>query len=149
MEDMMFGLVLFVVYYIVLVWLYAPAVESSEGAWEVNQDGEIVHHNDHLTVSTVKPIEQQLKDVLWDNKEVTETVMEVEAKPAIADLLEGIEVEKLTLRKARKVAKALDIRQKVNSKDQPKKWILAQIGKKLKANPIEVAQIIVEQVQAA
>jgi len=152
MEDMMFGLVLFVVYYIVLVWLYAPAVERGESAWEFNQMGEIVHHNDILTEPTVIPIEQQLKDVLWSSdEEVKEkTVMEVESGDnMIVDLLDGIEVEKLTLRKARKVAKALDIRQKVGKKDQPKKWILKQIAQKLKANPVEVAPIIVEQVHAA
>lgn len=76
-------------------------------------------------------------------------VTEVEEKLAIADLLDGIEVEKLTLRKARKVAKALDIRQKVRGKDRPKGWLLKQIAKKLKADPVEVAPIIVEQVQAA
>ena len=64
-------------------------------------------------------------------------------------LLDGVEVEKLTLRKARKVAKALDIRQKVNGRDQPKAWILKQIAKKLKANPEKVAPIIVEKVRAA
>lgn len=99
-------------------------------------------------------IEQQLKEVLWSDVEPEQNeeviaVPEVEEKPAIADLLEGIEVEKLTLRKARKVAKALDIRQKVGGKDQPKAWLLKQIAKKLKANPEEVAPIIAQQVQAA
>ncbi|MCC0178027.1 hypothetical protein I4641_13665, partial [Waterburya agarophytonicola K14] len=107
----------FVVYYIVLVWLYAPAVESGESAWEVNQDGEIVHHNDVLTVPTVKPIEQQLKDVLWDNiEEVTETVKQVEDKPTVEELLYGVEIDKITLRKARKIASALGIKQKVNGR---------------------------------
>ena len=102
----------------------------------------------------VQPIEQQLKEVLWADvepetiAEVT-TVIKVEAKPASADLLEGVEVEKLTLRKARKVAKALGIRQSVKGKKQPKAFLVAQIAKKLKANPEEVALIIVEQVQAA
>ncbi|MEM8831776.1 MAG: hypothetical protein AAGE96_20810 [Cyanobacteria bacterium P01_G01_bin.19] len=150
MEDMMFGLVLFVVYYIFLVWLYAPAVESSEGAWEVNESGEIVHHNEILTVPTVKPIEQQLKDVLWSSdEEVTETVTEVEHQPTVEELLDGVEIDKITLRKARKIASALGIKQKVNGRDQPKKWIVAQIAKKLKANPIEVAPIIIKQVRAA
>lgn len=150
MEDMMFGLVLFVVYYIVLVWLYAPAVESGEGAWEINQAGEIVHHNEILTLPTVKPIEQQLKDVLWSSDaEVIETVTEVEQKPTVEELLNGVEIDKITLRKARKIASALGIKQKVNGRDQPKKWIVAQIAKKLKANPIEVAPIIIKQVRAA
>lgn len=136
----MFGILLFVVYYICLVHFFAPASSN-----EVSE----------TVAMPAQPIEQQLKEVLWADaepeiiEEVT-TVTKVEEKPAeIADLLEGIEVEKMTLRKARKVAKALDIRQKVNSKDQPKAWILKQIAKKLKANPIEVAPIIVQQVRAA
>ena len=74
------------------------------------------------------------------NEEVTSSYSRLKkSQRAIADLLEGIEVEKLTLRKARKVAKALDIRQKVRGKDQPKAFLVAQITKKLKANPDEVA----------
>ena len=131
---------MFVVYYICLVHFFAPAPSS-----QLNETVEM----------PAQPIEQQLKEVLWadgkpeENEEVT-AVTEVEEKSAaIADLLEGIEVEKLTLRKARKVAKALDIRQKVGGKDQPKAFLVAQIAKKLKANPVEVAPIIVEQVRAA
>ena len=136
----MFGLLLFVIYYICLVHLFAPA--SS------NQVSETVE-------MPAQPIEQQLKEVLWSDVEpetTTEvtTVTEVEEKPAaIANLLEGIEVEKLTLRKARKVAKALDIRQKVRGKDQPKAWLLKKIAQKLKDNPEKIAPIIVEKVQAA
>ena len=150
MEDMMFGLVLFVVYYIVLVWLYAPAVESSGGAWEIDRDGEIVHHNEILTVPTVKPIEQQLKDVLWSSdEEVTETVTEVEHQPTVEELLDGVEIDKITLRKARKIASALGIKQKVNGRDHKKQFLVAQIAKKLRTNPEMVAPIIVEEVRAA
>ncbi len=150
MEDMMFGLVLFVIYYIVLVWLYAPAVESGGGAWEVNGDGEIVHHNENLTVPTVKPIEQQLKDVLWSSdEEVTETVTEVEHQPTVEELLDGVEIDRITLRKARKIASALGIKQKVNGRDHKKQFLVAQIAKRLRANPEMVAPIIVERVRAA
>lgn len=134
----MFGILLFVIYYICAVHLFIPSSKAEVVTVEM----------------PAQPIEQQLKEVLWSDvepetsEEVT-AVIEVEEKPAIADLLEGIEVEKLTLRKARKVAKALDIRQKVRGKDQPKAFLVAQIAKKLKANPVEVAPIIVEQVQAA
>ena len=135
----MFGILLFVVYYICLVHFFAPA--SS------NQLSETVE-------MPAQPIEQQLKEVLWSDvepeiiEEVT-TVTEVEEKPAIADLLDGVEVEKLTLRNARKVAKTLGIRQSVKGKKQPKAFLVAQIAKKLKANPETVAPIIIQQVQAA
>jgi len=135
----MFGVLLFVIYYICLVHLFAPASSN-----QVSETVEI----------PTQPIEQQLKEVLWSDVEPETTtevtaVTEVKEKPAIADLLEGVEVEKLTLRKARKVAKTLGIRQSVKGKCQPKAWLLKQIAQKLKANPIEVAPIIVEQVHAA
>lgn len=103
----MFGILLFVVYYICLVHFFAPA-SSSQLSETVEMPAQL--------------IEQQLKEVLWSDVEPEQNeeviaVTEVEEKPGIADLLEGIEVEKLTLRKARKVAKALDIRQKVGGKD--------------------------------
>lgn len=130
---MMFGLVLFVIVYGFLVWLYAPPVE---------RDG-------HIAVVTTKPIEQQLKDVLWDEEEqVTDKVKEVDKKQTVEELLDGVEVNKITLRKARKIASVLGIKQKVNKKDQPKAWLVAQIVKKLEANPVEVAPIIVKVVKA-
>ena len=136
----MFGVLLFVVYYVCLVHFFAPASSN-----EVSETVEM----------PVQPIEQQLKEILWSdvelegNEKVT-AVTEVEEKPAaIADLLEGIEVEKLTLRKARKVAKALDIRQKVRGSDHKKQFLVAQIAKKLRTNPEMVAPIIVEEVRAA
>ena len=153
MEDMMLGCFLFVLFYGFLCWLVYDPTKSSEladSAWEMNDAGEIVVRNEAGAVSTVKPIEQQLKDCLWDNVDkVTETVVEVETKPTVAELLNGVEVEKITLRKARKIASALGIRQKVGGKYQPKDWLLKQIAKKLEVNPEEVAPIIVEKVRAA
>lgn len=152
MEDTIFGCFLFVLFYGFLCWLvYDPTQRSSvdDEAWKMNDSGEIVVRDETGTESTIKPIEQQLKDCLWDNlDEVTETVTEVK-KPTVEELLEGVEVDKITLRKARKIASALGIRQKVNGKDQPKAWLVAQITKRLEANPVEVAPIIVEKVRAA
>ena len=155
MEDTIFGCFLFVLYCGFLSWLFSEPTQhksssvDNKGAWEMNDSGEIVVRNEAGAVSTVKPIEQQLKDCLWDNvDEVTGTVTEVK-KPTVEELLDGVEIDKITFRKARKIASALGIKQKVNGRDQPKKWILAQIAKKLKANPIEVAPIIIKQVRAA
>ena len=116
----------------------------------MNEEGEIVVRDEAGAVSTVKPIEQQLKDCLWDNvDEVTGIVMEVKQKPTVEELLDGVEIDKITLRKARKIASALGIRQKVNGKDHRKAFLVAQIKKRLELNPIEVAPIIVEKVKAA
>lgn len=47
------------------------------------------------------------------------------------ELFSAIDIDKLTLRRARKIAKALGIAQKVNKKDQPIYWLRAQIKAKL------------------
>ena len=135
----MFGVLLFVIYYICAVHLFVPSSKAEVVTVEM----------------PAQPIEQQLKEVLWSDvepetpKEVT-TVIKVKEKPeAIADLLERVKVEKLNLNQARKLAKTLGIRQSVKGKKQPKAFLVAQITKKLKANPETVAPIIVKQVQAA
>ncbi len=155
MEDTIFGCFLFVLYCGFFSWLFSEPTQhksssvDNKGAWEMNDSGEIVVRNEAGAVSTVKPIEQQLKDCLWDNiDEVTGTVMEVK-KPTVEELLEGVEIEKITLRKARKIASALGIRQKVNGRDHKKAFLVAQIAKKLRANPEIVAPIIVDRVRAA
>lgn len=47
------------------------------------------------------------------------------------ELLSAIDIDKLPLRRARQIAKALGIAQKVNKKDQPISWLRAQIKAKL------------------
>ena len=149
MEDMMFGFLLFVMFYGFFGWLFLVPAEAhdscAESTWEINQSGEIVVPHEDDRVTTVEPIESQLKDILWDNtEEVTETVTEVQEKPTVEELLDGIEVEKITLRKARKIASRLGIRQKVNGKDQPKAWLVAQIAKRLENQPEATAAVIKE-----
>ena len=147
--TMMFGFLLFVMFYGFFGWLFLVPAEAhdsdAESAWEMNHSGEIVVRHEDGRVTTVEPIEAQLKDILWDNtEEVTDTVTEVQQKPTVEELLDGVEVEKITLRKARKIASRLGIRQKVNSKDQPKSWLVAQIAKRLETQPIATAAVIKE-----
>ena len=149
MEDMMFSLFLFVIFYTFLVWLFLVPAEPAEiasakddTAWNMNQDGEIVLDNEKGQV-TITPIERQLHDVLWESNKVSTTVItKGSLSPITGTILEDIQVDKITLRTARKIAKALDIRQKVKGKDQPKKWLVAQIKKALEDDPTKVAPII-------
>ena len=148
----MFSLFLFVLIYSFLYRLTFGSKQHSsvnDDAWFMNESGEIVVQNDSGEVETIKPIEQQLKDIWGEIDEVVEPVEKVQEKPTIEELLEGIEIKDITLRKARKIASALNIKQKVNGKSQPLAWLLKQIEKKLEVNPIEVAPIIVEKVNAA
>ena len=56
---------------------------------------------------------------------------QVTAEPNLNELLSTIDIDKLQLRRARQIAKALGIAQKVNKKDQPISWLRAQIKAKL------------------
>ncbi len=152
MEDLMFSLFLFILIYGFLYQLTFGSKQDSsvnDDAWEMNESGEIVVQNHSGEVETIKPIEQQLKDIWGEIDEVVEPVEKVQEKPTIEELLEGIEIKDITLRKARKIASVLKIKQTVNRQSQSKALLLKQIEKKLKANPIEVAPIIVEKVNAA
>ncbi|NEQ64328.1 MAG: hypothetical protein F6K21_02290 [Symploca sp. SIO2D2] len=82
-----------------------------------------------------------------------QTVEQQSAKPAplateIGTLPEGVDLDQLPLRKARKVAKALSIPQKLNGRDQPLSQLRVQIKKRLTEQPTEVAPIIASVLQA-
>lgn len=55
----------------------------------------------------------------------------ITAEPTLDELFSGIDIDKLQLRLARKIAKALGISQKVNGRDQKLSWLKAQIQAKL------------------
>ena len=152
MEDLMLSVFLFILIYGFLYRLTFGSKQDNSvnnDAWKMNESSEIVVQSHSGEVETIKPIEQQLKDIWGEIDEVVEPVEKVQEKPTIEELLEGIEIKDITLRKARKIASVLKIKQTVNRKSQSKALLLKQIEKKLKANPIEVAPIIVEKVNAA
>jgi hypothetical protein len=62
--------------------------------------------------------------------------------PTLEELLEGIDLDTLPLRAARKIAGKLGIAQKVNGKDAPLAWLRTQIKNRLSDLPIETAPII-------
>ena len=52
-------------------------------------------------------------------------------EPNLSELLTSIDIDRLQIRPARKIAKALGIAQKVNGRDQPLSWLRLQIKAKL------------------
>lgn len=63
----------------------------------------------------------QAKEVVAANS--SQTIVE----QPLDQLLSGVNIEKLQLRRARQIAKTLGIPQKLNGKDQPLSWLRAQI----------------------
>lgn len=154
MENTFFGLVLFLIVYGFLIWLtdggnigFNGAKASSEdspattkvSSSEINKANEVVD-----SPAGNKPIEQQLKDILW-NDEVEQTIPnDNRAIPVITEEA----VTKLNYRQARKVAGKLGIRRKVNGKDANKAWLVAQIKAKVRNSAAEV-KIAFDEVTSA
>lgn len=132
MEDALFSVVLFFFVFIFYSWLfYTPESATVQALFDM-----------------------QVKEMLDEVFEVTPepaaaavgATPAVESRPEIAptppqEVLQGIDVEKLKLRDARKVCKALGIQQKVNCKDAPVSWMRAQIKERLKEEPEKIALI--------
>ena len=65
-----------------------------------------------------------------------------ETTAPVNNSLQGIDIEKLQLRPARKIAEALNIAQKVHGKDAPVSWLRSQIKAQLKDQPVQTAEVI-------
>ena len=69
------------------------------------------------------------------------------SNPELEDLLRGIDLDKLKLRQARKIAKVLGIAQKINGRDQKLDFLRSQIKVKLQQETLlntEVRELIRE-----
>ncbi|NER32312.1 MAG: hypothetical protein F6J89_33115 [Symploca sp. SIO1C4] len=147
MEDFVLATFLFFVYFSFISWLFdlhQPQTASDAPA-------------SNTTTATPEPevIETQSPP---GRSEVTEPAAvssrsEAELTPqpehSLEELLQGINLDKLQLRPARKIASRIGVRQKVNGKDQPLAWLRAQIKKRLAEKPLEVAPVIAEVLSAA
>lgn len=67
----------------------------------------------------------------------------------LEELLEGIDLDTMPLRPARKIAGKLGIAQKVKGKDAPLAWLRAQIKNRLSDLPQQTALIILEVMTVA
>ena len=155
MENTFFGLVLFLIVYGFLIWLTdggnigfddtKASGEESPATTEVSS-GEVNNANEVVdSPAGNKSIEQQLKDILWDD-EVEQTIPNDDrAIPVISEEA----VTQLNYRQARKVAGKLGIRRKVNGKDANKAWLVAQIKAKVRNSAAEVKIAFDEVINAA
>jgi len=66
----------------------------------------------------------------------------------LEDLLLGVNIDKLKLRQARKVAKALGIAQKVNGRDQKLEFLRSQIKVKLQQAKLEILLVVKQELLA-
>jgi hypothetical protein len=140
-QDFCLSVLLFVIYFSSFC-LLATGTNSSA---TIKEDRNVQHE---AFVSSVSAMFDEIEDI--ENKEnpdpwyINEEVqfLKVESVELETKIQENsINVDVLTLRQARIIAKKLGIKQKVNGKDQPKKWILAQIKKALEERPEYIEKI--------
>ena len=71
------------------------------------------------------------------------------SNPELEDLLRGIDLNELKLRRARKIAKALGIAQKVNGRDQKLAFLVSQIKVKLQQAKAEIVEAVRQELLAS
>ena len=70
------------------------------------------------------------------------------SNPELEDLLQGLDLDRLKLRPARKIAKILGIAQKVNGRDQKLDFLSSQIKLKLQQTESETVQVVKKELLA-
>jgi hypothetical protein len=156
MESLAFALLLFCVYFVTACcFLYKPnkSLCSEQFSLLLREAGEEAAPPAPSALFVDQPITiaQALSPDLDPEPEVgiyTPQSQQHHA-PTLEELLEGIDLDTLPLRAARKIAGKLGIAQKVNGKDAPLAWLRAQIKNRLSEKPIETAPIILEVMTVA
>ncbi len=98
------------------------------------------------SVVLVKPLQKQQKHLrlLSSAKETSVTTA-----PKLEELLLGVDIDRLTLRQARKIAKVLEIAQKVNGRDQKLASLVSQIKLKLQQAKVEIVEVVQQELLAS
>lgn len=131
--------------------LFAPTVEtfeqSAEDPWMLPVDEVLTIPDKSVPVENmqISPDTMPLR-LLPPSKSVSvqPPALPVTVKPALDELLAGVDLDSLKLRPARKIAKLLNIPQKLNSKDKPLGFLRAQI----KAELQQLEEVPAEAIEA-
>ena len=70
------------------------------------------------------------------------------SNPELEDLLQAVDLDRLKLRQARKIAKVLGIAQKVNGRDQKLSFLVSQIRSKLQQAKAEIVEVVIQELIA-
>ncbi len=97
------------------------------------------------SVRLVKPLQKEQKHLrlLPQGKETSMVIA-----PKLEELLQGISIDKLKLRQARKIAKVLGIVQKINGRDQKLTFLVSQIKLKLQQAKVEIVEVVKQELIA-
>jgi len=152
MQDLAFATLLFVAYFCAACcFCYNPKnsipATTESVPLEATEDEEFIEElweaEEPITLAQALSAE-------FDPQPVVEEAPESpNQEPKSEELLQGIDIDTLQLRPARKICSRLGIQQKVNGKDAPLSWLRSQIKSRLSEKPTEVAPIIQEVLEVA
>ncbi|MDF5728850.1 MAG: hypothetical protein PUP92_12695 [Rhizonema sp. PD38] len=100
-------------------------------------------------IATLEWLTETISPTEDENEQQPNVIEMAHSKNASLPIPETIDIEKLQLRPARKIAKALNIAQKVRGKDAPVSWLRSQIKAQLKEQPTHTAKVISSVLQKA
>lgn len=152
MEDMFFAAFLYLLDFCFVCWLLAPNTPEHPATTRNSPELSLSSLQAAFAVEPEPDTEADPdKEPEPDTKAESDTEAEAQSDTddSLTALLAGIEIEKLKLRVARKIASRLGIRQKVNGKDQPLAWLRSQIKKRLEEEPQSVSPVIYEVLSVA
>lgn len=157
MESIAFATLLFVIYFCAACCFFYGSTSPC---------GQITASSETDQPIPIDEPTNELEQDLWDDQpltiaealgaefdpqpEVENEISDIQhLEPTVDDLLEGLDIDTLQLRPARKICGRLGIQQKVNGKDAPLSWLRSQIKSRLSEKPNEVVLIIHEVLRAA
>lgn len=144
MQDITFATLLFCIYFCFsCCFLYKPHQSTQKESISSGYG-----QNSQVEVST------EFKVGLWEIEPIAiapeaDTPDTQVVEPTLEQPIEGLDLDNLQLRPARKICGRLGIQQKVNGKDAPLSWLRAQIKARLIEKPQEIAPLIWEVLKAS
>jgi hypothetical protein len=148
LNDILFPILLFIIYFCAAsIWLHSN--RSPENADTITEQ-----LNTTTTAFSYKQAfspdfdpEPEPEEISTDFADIASPSAEPTTEPT-PEPVPSVDVTKLPLREARKIAKQLGIKQKVNGKDAPVSWLRAQIQQKL-AEDASIAAVVADCLRAA
>lgn len=149
LNDILFPILLFVVYFCAAsIWLHSNrSPENADTITEqLNTTTTAISYKQAFSEEFDPSPEPELEEISCAS--IDADIASPPAEEPTPEPIPSVDVSKLPLREARKVAKQLGIKQKVNGKDAPVSWLRAQIQQKL-AEDASIAAVVADCLRAA
>ncbi|MGB7443034.1 MAG: hypothetical protein WA919_18370 [Coleofasciculaceae cyanobacterium] len=147
MQDFLLATFLFFIYFSFISWFFDLHKLQAANDAPASDTNTITPEPEVIAAEAIPELPEVTFPAVAESQTKTKPIPQ--PKPSLDELLQGVDLDKLQLRPARKIASRIGVQQKVNGKDQPLAWLRAQIKKRLAEKPQEVASVIAEVLKAA